>query len=147
MDQSFMQLIVIIDLSLQRGKAKGKGNPINSSGPKAPSKARMVVVVVMVSSGCGCCSVPVDDALDVTEVVDAAGYGDGPLLVEPVLLLRQGQQPHKERVIQIFHWYLEPLLLLALLPHPYPHPPFRRHHRLLSRPFLVAQVRHVEVEA
>lgn len=94
--------------------------------------------------------VTVNDSLDISEVIDAAGNGDGSVVLKSELLLRLVQQPHEERVLQILHGHLESVLLLRFPPHPYPHPPFRRHRRRrtlsLLMPMLVAQVRRVEVK-
>lgn len=103
--------------------------------------------MVVVGGGGG---VAVDDALNVAEVVDATGDGDGALVLEPVLLLGLVEEPHEERVLQVVHRHHEPLPFLTLLPHSYPHPPLprRSQRRRITLPLLVpvAQVRHAEVK-
>ncbi|KAB8103865.1 hypothetical protein EE612_036461 [Oryza sativa] len=77
----------------------------------------------------------VDDALDAAEVVDAAGDGDGALLLEPELLLGLLEEPHEQRVLQITHRHHEPLPLRSSSAaahaagphHPHRHAPLRRH--------------------
>lgn len=87
----------------------------------------------------------VDDALDAAEVVDAAGDGDGALLLEAVLLLRRLEQRHEQGVLQVPHGHHKPLLLLLLLllllpaaasgpHHAHRHAPLGRHRRRRRRP-------------
>lgn len=64
----------------------------------------------------------VDHPPDLAEVLNVAGDGDGPLLVEAVLLLRLLEQPREQRVVQVLYRHHEPLLLLLPLP---PHPDHR----------------------
>lgn len=73
--------------------------------------------------------VPVDEVLDVDESVDAAGDGDGALLLEAVLALRLLEQRTEERVLEVEQRHREPPLLLPLLAHPHHHAPLGRHHR------------------
>jgi hypothetical protein len=89
----------------------------------AGEESSVVVVVVLLLL------LLVDDSLDAAEVVDAAGDGDGALLLEPVLLLRRLEQRHEQRVLQVTHGDHEPLLLLAAgwTHHPHRHAPLGRH--------------------
>ncbi|CAL9062097.1 unnamed protein product [Musa banksii] len=70
--------------------------------------------------------VPVDDALDVAEVVHVARDGDSARVVEAVLLLRCPEQGYEERVVEVPHRHQEPLLLLPLPPDPNRYPPLGR---------------------
>lgn len=69
----------------------------------------------------------VNDAQDVSKVLDAAGYGDRPLLFETVDPLRLLEQRDEGRVAQIPHGHDEAALLLPLRAHPYSHVPLARH--------------------
>ncbi|KAI3410534.1 uncharacterized protein J3R85_018733 [Psidium guajava] len=89
--------------------------------------------------------VPADRLLHVPELVDVARDVDGPLLVEPVLVLRLSQQVHEPRVVHVGHRDHEPPLLLAL-PHGYGHAPSRHVLQVVSLLPLVVVVVAVEVE-
>ncbi|CAD5176336.1 unnamed protein product [Musa acuminata subsp. malaccensis] len=91
----------------------------------------MVVVVVMVASAAA--YLAVDGVLNVAEVLNAAGDGDGPRLVESVLRRRLVQKLREERVAEVRHRHHEPLLLLAFRSHPDRHAPPGRRPRLGRR--------------
>ncbi|RWW47370.1 hypothetical protein BHE74_00046649 [Ensete ventricosum] len=76
----------------------------------------------------GAALIPVYDVAHVAEVVDTTGDGDGPFLVEPVLLGRHVEELRKEGVVEVRHRHHEPPLLLAFLPHPDSHAPLGRRH-------------------
>lgn len=68
-----------------------------------------------------------DHLLDLAEAVDGAGDGDDSRLAEPVLFRGLRQELREQRVAEVLHRNLEPLLLL---PHLHRHPPLRRRRRL-----------------
>ncbi|BAT78892.1 hypothetical protein VIGAN_02164700 [Vigna angularis var. angularis] len=97
----------------------------------------MVVVVVVVVEA----FLPVDDALDGTEVLDVARDGDGAFLLEPVFVFGFLQQLHEQWVVHVHDRDNKPLLLLPL---PYQHrqTPFWN---VLQVLLLLVVVRKVEV--
>lgn len=122
---------------------------MNISDPKAQEMVVVVVVVVEIFL--------VDHALDVLEVLDVAGDGDGSFVIEAVLRLSLLEQLHKQRVVHVRHRYHEPfLLLLPLHPYPYRNTPFRDHHLIMMLMVVVVvvvvvvmemEIRHVQMEA
>lgn len=72
----------------------------------------MVVVVVMVLRVNRVFSV--DHALNVSELLDMTGNGDCPLLLKPIFLFGFLKQLHEERVIEVYYWDYESLLLFSL---------------------------------
>lgn len=95
-------------------KFNHRGQPVKDSlllSPEAPTMVVVVILVMMVKR-----VFSVDHALDVSKLLDMAGNGDCPLLLKPVFLFGFLQQLHEERVIEVYHWDYESLLLLAL-PH------------------------------
>jgi hypothetical protein len=97
---------------------------LGASGAEAPRDVQVVVVVVVAmvpAAGDVVVLLVVDDALDAAEVVDAAGDGDGALLLEAVLLLRRLEQRHEQRVLEVPHRHHEPLLLQLPAAGPGPH--------------------------
>ncbi|CAL9752649.1 unnamed protein product [Musa acuminata subsp. burmannicoides] len=87
----------------------------------------MTKAVTVVTGGAAL--IAVYDVAHVAEVVDTTGDGDGPLLVEPVLLGRRVEELREEGVVEVRHRHHESPLLLALLPHPDRHAPLGRHLR------------------
>lgn len=110
-----------------------------------PAAVRGGVVVVVVVEG----ALPVDGLLDRAELLDLAGDGDGPLLLEPELLLGLLEELHEPRVVHVHHGYHEPPPLLLALPHHHRQAPLR--HVMLVLPrllvlLLLLVVRQVQVE-
>lgn len=104
-----------------------------------PAAVRGGVVVVVEGA------LPVDGLLDGAELLDLAGDGYGPLLLEPELLLGLLEELHEPRVVHVHHGYHEPPPLLLALPHHHRQAPLRHVMLVLPRLLLVV-VRQVQVE-